>query len=108
MSVTSDGSTIIPRTRGREECVAHRRPWSATTRFRHRPGGSPRHKPKLGLTVNFTPATRLDVPESQLGSRTGLSTPDLSHARIQGADLLEEWVARLAGHRPGVGQRDAG
>ena len=34
MSVTSDGSTIIPRTRGREECeasrVAHRRPWSAT------------------------------------------------------------------------------
>jgi hypothetical protein len=67
-------------------------------RFRHRPGGSPRHNPKLGLSVNFTPATRLDVPESQLGSRTGLSTPDLSHVRIQGADLLEEWVARLADH----------
>ena len=76
-------------------------------RFRHRPGGSPRHKPKLGLTVYFTPATRLDVPESQLGSRTGLSTPDLSRVRIQG-DLVEEWVARLAGHWPGVGQRDAG
>ena len=27
-------------------------------RLRHRPGGSPRHKPKLGLTVNFTPTKR--------------------------------------------------
>ena len=62
----------------------------------------------INPTVNFTPAKRLDVRESQLGSRTGLSTPDLSHGRIQGADLLEEWMTRLAGHRPGVGQRDAG
>ena len=30
-------------------------------RLRHRPGGSPQHKPKRGLTVNFTPSKRLDV-----------------------------------------------
>jgi hypothetical protein len=28
-------------------------------RLRHRPGGSPRHKTKLGLTVNFIPTKRL-------------------------------------------------
>src|ERR1700758_4934156 len=59
MSVTSDGSPIIPRTRGREECgasgVAHRRPWPATPATSASAGGSPRHKPKLGLTVNLTP-----------------------------------------------------
>ena len=41
-------------------------------RLRHRPTGSPRHKPKLGLAVNFTPTKRLgrrpsgrDVPADQ-------------------------------------------
>src|SRR3977135_2044633 len=64
MLVTSDGSTIIPRTLSREECeasgVAHRRPWSATPATSASAGGSLRHKPKLGLTVNFTPTKRLE------------------------------------------------
>jgi hypothetical protein len=44
------------------------------------PAGHQRHKPKLGLTVNFTLAKPLDVTEPQLGSRTGL-VRDLSAVR---------------------------
>src|SRR5258708_39768971 len=77
MSVTSDGSTIIPRTLSREEReasgVAHQRPSSATPATSASAGGSPRHKPKLGLTVNFTPTKRLErhPPSSPAGDQAG-------------------------------------
>jgi hypothetical protein len=71
MSVTSDGSPIIPRTRGREECeasgVTHPKTVVCDTRD-FGIGGAGHHgiNPKLGLTVNFTPTKRPLRPTLQL------------------------------------------
>jgi hypothetical protein len=49
-------------------------------RLRHRPGGSPRHKPKLGLTVNFTPTKRLVRDGRQLEHPIVLAGSDVDRA----------------------------
>jgi hypothetical protein len=53
-------------------------------RLRHRPGGSPRHKPKLGLTVKFTPTKRLDV-----GVLSRRSTGSRLHSLHGGSGVVE-------------------
>ena len=49
-------------------------------RLRHRPGGSLRHRPKLGLTVNFTPTKRLVRDGRQLEHPIVLAIGDVEVA----------------------------